>query len=537
MEGQDGTARLPGYPVRVSRFFNTTGPCDPARHYMLPAERRVPELDRLVEREQYFVLHAARQTGKTTAMLSAAARLRARGLVAVWATLEATQGIEDLGRAEPLWIDALARGAAQQLPPAQQPPPADPAWPEGARLGAWLGAWAARLGPVPLVLLLDEADVLSGPALVSLLRQLRAGFTTRRPGVFPVSVGLIGMRDLRDYLTQAKGGASANPGSPFNVKAASLTLRNFTQAEVAELYAQHSADTGQIFTPEALRSAWWWTQGQPYLVNALAQGVVDELLPDRAVPVQAEHIDAARERLILARTTHLDSLAVRLREPRVAYIVQAVLLGDDPQRVDYTHDDFRYAEDLGLIRQGPDGAEVANPLYREVLGRELSTNLQRSLPSPRFRWQDASGGLNMGALVDEFLRWWRANAAVVEEHADRNYLEAVPHLAFMAFLQKVVNGGGRVHREFAAGRGAVDLVVEVGGVRHVVELKRVPPRHRTREAVVEVGVRQLVAYLDSLGEREGWLVVFDQRPGLSWEQRLWREERGSDGRVLHLRGA
>lgn len=522
--------------MRVSRFFNTTGPCDPARHYMLPAEQRVPQLDRLVQREQYFVLHAARQTGKTTAMLSAAARLRAQGVAAVWATLEASQGIEDLGRAEPLWVHALARGAAQQLPAAQQPPTADPASPEGARLGAWLGAWAERLGPTPLVLLLDEADVLSGPALVSLLRQLRAGFTVRGPGVFPVSVGLIGMRDLRDYLTLAKDGAPLNPGSPFHIKATSLTLRNFTPAEVAELYAQHSAETGQVFTPEALHSAWWWTQGQPYLVNALAQWVVDELLPDRAAPVRAEHIDAARERLILARTTHLDSLAVRLREPRVARIVQAVLLGDDPQRVDYTHDDFRYAEDLGLLRQGPDGAEVSNPLYREVLGRELSTNLQHSLPQPRFVWQDARGALDMGALVDEFLRWWRANAAVVEEHADRNYLEAVPHLAFMAFLQKVVNGGGRVHREFAAGRGAVDLVVEHGGARHVVELKRVPPRHRTREAVVDDGVRQLLRYLDTLGAPEGWLLVFDQRAAQPWEARLWREDRQLEGRTLHLRG-
>ena len=159
----------------------------------------------------------------------------------------------------------------------------------------------------------------------------------RGVGRFPVSIGLIGMRDLRDYLTAAKDGSTVNPGSPFNVKAGWLTLKNFSLADVEALYAQHTADTGQVFEPGAVERAFWWTRGQPYLVNALARTCVVELVPDREQPITAAHVDAAKEALILARTTHLDALGQRLREPRVARVIQAVLVGDMP--VAYASDD------------------------------------------------------------------------------------------------------------------------------------------------------------------------------------------------------
>ena len=519
----------------MARFFNTTGPCDPARHYALPPTTRLPDLAPFIQREQYFVLHAPRQTGKTTAMRALAETLRAQGIAGCWATLEESQGVDDPALSEPLWIHALHRDA-QELPGPWQAP--DPSGflggPVGGRLGAFLKAWAASL-EVPLVLLLDEADVVSGPALVSLLRQLRAGFMGRGVGKFPTCVALIGMRDLRDYLAASKDGRALNPGSPFNIKAASITLRNFDANEVGELLAQHTAETGQPFLSEAIEEIARVTDGQPFLVNALADLCVTHLATDRAQPITRAHVDEARERLIRARTTHLDSLAERLKEPRVATIVQAVLLGDAPHTIPYDSDDFQYVLDLGLIRRGPDGAEPANPLYREVLARQLSTNVQATVPRPDWPWAP-EGRLDFPALLAAFRRWWRENADVVAGQIPE-YPEAVPHLALCAFLQRVVNGGGVVHREFAAGRGAMDVLVTYGPDRFALELKRV----RTRDAletVVERGVAQLGAYLDTVGLDHGWLVVFDVRPDRSWEERLWtREETTRDRKRVVVLGA
>lgn len=367
---------------------------------------------------------------------------------------------------------------------------------------------------------------------MSLLRQIRAGFMNRGVGQFPTSVGLIGMRDLRDYLTESKDGAPVNPGSPFNIKVGSFTIRNFDAADTRELLAQHTEETGQVFETDACDEIFRVTQGQPFLVNALADDCVTHLVPDRAAPITKAHVEQARERLILARTTHLDALAQRLREPRVARIVQAVITGDAP--IEYSTDDFQYVVDLGLIRRGHHGAEAANPLYREVLARQLSYDLQENLQRPWWPWARPDGGLDFPALMVAFRQWWRENADILR--GPDGYPEAVPHLALMAFLQRVVNGGGRVHREFAAGRGAVDLLVEFGRDRFAVEIKRVRERDGL-DAQKQRGAAQLAAYLDTVGLTEGWLVLFDVRAGRSWDERLWDEDVDVDGKRIRMLGA
>ena len=516
----------------MPRSFNTTGPCEPDRHYMLPAEGRIPDLRPRVEAEQYFVVHAPRQTGKTTAIRAFAARLRGLGYVALWASLETSQGIEDIGGAEATWIRSL-EDRAQDLDRADRPPAADPFLERepGRRLLSYLRAWSAAT-PRPLVLLLDEADTVSGPALVSLLRQLRDGFVGRGPGRFPVSVGLVGMRDLRDYLTHAKDGAHTNPGSPFNIKAESVTLRNFTRAEVAILLGQHTQETGQDFALEAVDQIAHLSAGQPYLVNALARGAT-QLAGEQTVSLP--HVEAAREALIRARSTHLDALAERLRDPHVAPVIQAVLLGDLDVETDT--DDYQLTVDLGLLDDSTRPPTIANPLYREILARQLARRRQDNLPAPWWPWRTTSGGLDMAALIAAFLDWWRENGDQLVSQGIQGYPEAVPHLTFMAFLQRVVNGGGRVSREFAVGRGAIDLLVEYGGERHVIELKRIRPQHDSPERVVTAGLRQLRRYLDAVGVEHGWLLIFDQRAGQRWEDRLWADARIVDGKTVYLRGA
>jgi hypothetical protein len=147
------------------------------------------------------------------------------------------------------------------------------------------------------------------------------------------------------------------------------------------------------------------------------------------------------------------------------------------------------------------------------------------------------GRLDVPALMAAFLAWWRNNAAIIAPKGPLGYREAIAHLTFGAFLARVVNGGGTIQREYAAGRRAVDVVIDYRGERHVFELKRVPPKHRSLETVRAEGIAQLGRYLDTLDVAEGWLVVFYQRAKRSWDERLWAEEHVVGGRVLHVRGA
>jgi hypothetical protein len=490
----------------MPRWFNTAGPCNPVDHYMLPAMRRLPEVRSLIEEKSYFVVHAPRQVGKTTALLSLAQELRAEGrYTAALVSMEPGQPFaHDVGAAEAAVLSGWRRRLQAQFPPELLPPPFPESAP-GNRIADALAAWA-RTSNRPLVLFLDEIDALQDEALVSVLRQLRDGYPDR-PTHFPHALALIGLRDVRDYKVSSKVGGRLGSPSPFNVLVESLTLRNFTQEEVAELYQQHTDDTGQRFLPEAVERAFYWSQGQPWLVNALARQVVTRLVTDRHQPITAAHVEAAKELLIQRQDTHLDSLAERLREPRVRRIIAPMLaglsLGDVPQ------DDLCFVQDLGLIRlSATGGLEVANPLYREIIPRALASTAFASLPPYSITWLRADGRLDEGRLLEAFLVFWRQHGQPLLGAV--HYHEIAPHLVLMAFLHRVANGGGTVEREYAIGTGRMDLCLRYGSDRVALELK--VWREGEGDPLKE-GLEQLDRYLAGLGLESGWLVIFDQRSG------------------------
>jgi hypothetical protein len=362
----------------MPRWFNTTGPCNPVDHYMIPVHARLPPVRGLIDKKLYFVLHAPRQVGKTTSLLTLAQELTREGTyVAALLSMEVGAAFKDnIGDAELAILDEWRGTMDWQLPPDLIPPP----FPEasaGQRIGAALRAWA-RGAPRPLVVFLDEIDALENTTLLSVLRQLRSGYMGR-PGAFPQSLALIGMRDVRDYKIASGGSDRLGTSSPFNIKAESLTLRNFNHAEVAALYGQHTADTSQVFQPDAVDRAFELTQGQPWLVNALARQIVEVLLSDRAAPVTRGHVERAKEVLIERQDTHLDSLAERLREPRIRAIIEPMLAGQ--LLGDMADDNRRFAVDLGLVRRTSEGGlDIANPIYREVIVRVLASTARDSMP-------------------------------------------------------------------------------------------------------------------------------------------------------------
>jgi len=212
-----------------------------------------------------------------------------------------------------------------------------------------LSHWA-QLSEKPIVLMLDEVDSLVGDTLISLLRQIRAGYV-QRPKAFPHTIILCGVRDV---------------GSAFNIKATSLVMGNFTPAEIRALYQQHTDATGQTFTDSIFPALWEDTRGQPWLVNALGYEMTweDRELRNRSLPIAEAHYQAARERLIRSRQTHLDQLADKLREPRVNQVIAAILAGED-QLDPISNDDLQYVEDLGLITTRPSVA-ISNRIYQEI---------------------------------------------------------------------------------------------------------------------------------------------------------------------------
>ena len=512
------------------RFFTTAGPIKPARHYCIPPLERL-DLDdvlALIRDEKYFVLHAPRQTGKTSALLALRDLLNAEGVYrCVYVNVEGGQAArEDVGQVtrtilaglasrarsvgdeflDEIWLDILTKHGPH------------------AALTEALTRWAAA-SPKPLVLLIDEIDALIGDALLSVLRQLRAGYDLRPEG-FPQSVVLCGVRDVRDYrIHSTSANALIAGGSAFNIKAQSLRLGDFSPDEVQALLAQHTEETGQAFTADALATIWTQTQGQPWLVNALAdQTCFRDGAADRRDPITAEAIVEAQEQLILRRETHLDQLADKLQEERVRRIVEPLLSGAEERH--FTDRDLEYVRDLGLVAQDLP-YRIANSIYAEVIPRELTWVIQGEFDQDTAWYVHADGSLDVVKLLTAFQTFFREHS----EHWVKRfqYQEAGPQLLLQAFLQRIVNSGGRIEREYGLGRKRTDLlIVWPQGERtrqFVIECKVL---HKSLEQTIAEGLEQTAEYMDRCDAEAGHLVIFDRRAGRRWDDKVFRDRRASD---------
>jgi hypothetical protein len=517
------------------RFFNTTGPCDPDDHYMLPPEDRLvgAQSHRYISDKLYGVLHAPRQTGKTTFLQSWMREINSgEEAVACYVSVETCQGISDAERAMP----AICYAIMQYAKDFELPIPRTDDVVSISMLSNTLRNWSELVAPKPLIVLFDEVDVLQGETMISVLRQLRGGFASRGIGKFPVSIALVGMRDLKDYITASKDGVSPNPGSPFNIKEDSSSLSNFQKEDVVHLFAQRTAENGQQITQEALDYVYEQSCGQPWLVNSLFKRATMRILDFESVEtVELKHIVEAREQMIQARETHLDALAERLKDPRIHGVVQPVLTGDSGSNLDPNHPDMLLAMDLGLIKWDMNrGFMIANPIYEDILTRTLNSVYFVQVPPPSsWRWQTPDGHLDMDALLREFQDFWRDHSDTWEQWT--NYTHAFPHLLLMAFLQRVVNAKGRVEREYATGSGRMDMAVEYKGEWNIIEIKlwRIG---RTLEWVKADGLKQVNRYRQTFVPPVGYhknitntyLVIFDRRPEdvkPTWDERItWEQD-------------
>ncbi len=508
----------------MKKFFNTTGPCNPEQHYILPPKERLigADLERYLEYHLYWVLHAPRQTGKTTFMRSWMKEINSSGQgIACYVSVETAQGMTDSAQAMPNICQAIisfAKSAGLPILPDYANVDA------GSMLKELMSRWAVECDPLPLIILFDEVDVLEGTAMVSFLRQLRSGFPERGIGKFPTSIVLVGMRDLRDYLAQSKDGIPVNPGSPFNIKQHSTTLGAFSSEDIVKLTGQHTEATGQVFSESAIERIFYWSSGQPWLTNAICQLCVWDIVKEETrETVTAEHVELAKEKLILSRATHIDALAERLKVPDIRAIVEPILLGElDPNLANTRA--FDLCLDLGLITIRDGLPQIANRIYQEVIPRYLNYGMQLAIPPPEFTWKKNDGTMDMDALLKEFQKFWCRHSEVWEQKAD--YTEAFPHLLLMAYLQRVVNGGGQIYREYAAGRGRMDLLVSFNGKQHLIEIKLVYPADG-REATLQEGIEQILRYADTVGADTLHLVIFDRRAKTKlkpWGERLGWEE-------------
>jgi hypothetical protein len=490
---------------------------------MLPVLPRLPDVGKIINGGFYFILHAPRQSGKTTLLDFLTDKINSEGeMYALTVSLATLQYFDDMAAGASEIIAQLNQAMmTSTIEIFQQKADTYDLLPGMSSPSRMARLFLTRLChdlDKELVIFFDEADCLQEAPLIVFLAQIRDGYNSRHKKKFPKSMALVGMRDIRDYLTLVRPDEeSKGAGSPFNIIQETLTLTNFTKDEIQALYRQHTEATGQIFDTSSVARAWHWSEGQPWLVNALAHEVVDkELNHDYSTIITGKHFDQAAQSLILRNPIHFDSLRKRLREPRVRRVAEAVLIGAAYFPEEISGDDIKYTLDLGLLKIDSKNSSIclpANPIYQEVIVRALSEIIQRKIatdmPDPnQSKWMDGTT-LDMNGLLKAFQSYWAANCEMfiknnmldkaiinsidntLSEFSASNQAaaleyflktvrqglinlanEALTHLVLFAFLQRALNGGADyIHRKCALGTLRADICVSYKGALYPIELK------------------------------------------------------------------
>jgi hypothetical protein len=211
--------------------------------------------------------------------------------------------------------------------------------------------------------------------------------------------------------------------------------------------------------------------------------------------------------------------------PIVLFIdeVDSLVGSTEPEKI--TDDDIDYVVDLGLIQKKP-YLRIANRIYQEIIPRQLTYSTELTMTQEASWYVEDDGTLDMDKLLRAFQDFFRKH---FESWVDGfNYAEAGPQLLLQAYLQRIVNGGGRVEREYGLGRQRTDLLL-IWPYKNgeciqqvVVELKL---RYGRLEKTIENGLEQTWQYMDKCGTNEGYLLVFDRSGKASWKEKIFKKEK------------
>ena len=289
-----------------------------------------------------------------------------------------------------------------------------------------------------------------------------------------------------------------------------------------------------------------------FLLFAAFWHVLQSCPRDRTKAITHEDYKAGRERLIYSCQTHLDQLADKLREPRVHKVI-AALLSTEESLIHILKDDLDYVEDIGLIQRHP-YVHVSNRIYQEIIPRELTSVSQDFMIQDSAWYLKNNGSLNDGSLDDSSLDMTKLLTAFQQffrEHSESwierfDYKEAGPQLLMQAFLQRIVNGGGRVHREYGLGRRRTDLFIEwpcdkqkgfSGQVQRVVIELKILHKGKRIDSLMQAGLQQTADYADKSGAKEAHLIIFNRRTDIPWEQKITYNTVSYENRTIAVWGA
>ncbi|MDX2246017.1 MAG: ATP-binding protein [Bacteroidia bacterium] len=498
--------------MQAARYFNTSGPNIPSRHYTLIRPALVAEGQDMVNRERYFTIWAPRQTGKSTYFLLLTEKLIEEGYKVLHINLEnfSQTSVQEL-------MHYFRREAQRQW---------EIDFPEPDSFEQFFNR-ISEIKNSLLVLIIDEIEGLNPELFGQFLHTIRNLYHSRQTHGLK-SVILVGVNNIV--------GIVHDNASPFNI-ADNLAIPYFTDAETVELLGQHEAETGQRFDPAVFAHISHITANQPGLVNGFAYQLV-ERFPQKPVLTAEDYFVVEDWYNRLAIDKNVSNIINKARQHRA--FVERLLFTEEPYPFRINDPATRFLHIHGLIRDDGEGKITFwVPLYKKALldafypytNGEKKQIIQNIAP---WNYFSPEGILDMAKVIAEYKAYVKRRSFKYFREKDENgqYVsikEAALMYSFETYIQAFLLAcGGKSYLEPHAGPGRADLILNLENREYVIEAKiyRYPKQFQD-------GKKQLARYIHSLGLAEGWYLVFVPE-GLNYTQlRIAEAVETWEGVVIH----
>lgn len=396
------------------RAFETRGPVDPSRHYVVPRTAEVADLTGRIKDGRYIVIFAPRQTGKTTFFRWTLEKLadadetyfpiqldfqpfKEYSVEIFYSELHRDiqkSIIQEFDRRQ----SAIAPDLQHFLDNYQLT--------EQRFLEPFLEELNKLLGYRKVAIIIDEFDGIPPKALTGFLHTLRRIYQSRKPNRCPHSVGIVGVKNI----SQLNYDRSI---SPFNIQD-DLLLPNFTIAQVQMLFEQYKSEVGQSIATDVVKNIYRQTAGQPFLVNRFAQILTEELEISLDEPITHGHFESAHKEILRERNTHIMHLTTNIRKDRrFESLLMRIALRERPVAFNYDNEIISELSSFGVLVPDADwNCQIQNPIYQYRIVRAFQPVINGL--EDEFLPEDTEAGfydyvasdrrLNMRMLLNNFTR-------------------------------------------------------------------------------------------------------------------------------------
>jgi hypothetical protein len=471
--------------MNFPRYFNTSGPNNPAQHYTLMRPAIMAKGKEMVYRERYFTIWAPRQTGKSTYFRLLATELEKEGYKVCYINFENyTNAPIDSFLAHFYWY-------IQQY------------WHknfEGKNIQD-IFTEIAKINDQKYVLIVDEVEGINSEYLNVFLHSVRNIYHSRNTHSLK-SVILVGVSNITGLIQ--------DNASPFNI-ADNLEMPYFSQAEVSELLEQHETESGQLFEQKVKQKIYDITAGQPGLVNGFGLKL-SENKPNKETINYDDYLKIENWYLYEAIDKNVSNIINKAKNHR--NLVEELLFSEQKRIFDIDDEAIRYLHVHGLLKRDKEGnVEFWVPLYKKRLQKYFyprmngeAEKIQQNIWIEHY-FNDKT--LNIDRIIRDYQEYAKRRGFkyFIEKDADgkpKGLREAALLYSFETYIQaflQVLEGKSYLEAHVALGRS--DLIVNIKGTEFVIEAKIF--RDITK---FTKGKQQLAYYVKSLGLDTGIYLIF-----------------------------